>query len=149
MSRRCSTALWMSSSTGSRGESLPPPPSRAPATVAPRQASGTSRRTSNVVNHGGRCLAGRHDEGFEVEATDETLMRPAEIVGLDVALIPGEPEGRIRNLDHEEIEVGVRRQAFDLDGHDLQWADRVDTDESGGVGEADGHMDAFRQHQYE
>ena len=45
---QCSTALWMSSSTGSRGESLPPPPSRAPARVAPRQASGTSRRTSSA-----------------------------------------------------------------------------------------------------
>jgi hypothetical protein len=34
-------------------------------------------------------------------------------IGVNVADIPGEPERRVRNLNREQVEVGVRRQAFE------------------------------------
>src|SRR5204863_6033022 len=51
-----------------------------------------------------------NDGGFDAKAADEVAIADAIVVGLDVALIPGETEGRRRNLNDEEIEICVRRQ---------------------------------------
>ena len=58
-----------------------------------------------------RCWSGAlgHGERLNAEAPDELAVRLAVIVGFEVALVPGDAERLIRHLDHEEIEVGLRR----------------------------------------
>ena len=49
-------------------------------------------------------------------------------VGLHVALVPGQPEGTVRHLDDEEVELRLRRQSLGLDVHDLDRPLRGDAD---------------------
>jgi hypothetical protein len=53
------------------------------------------------VNDGSRLAARglRHGERLDVEAADELLVAMPLGVGLDVALVPGEAERRVRDLD--------------------------------------------------
>ena len=72
--------------------------------------------------HDGCFLAGRRlrdDEGLDVEAPDEFLVAFSLVVGLDVTLIPRQAKGRIGDLDHEEIELRVRRQPTHVHVHML------------------------------
>ena len=76
-----------------------------------RRIRGSIREGRPVVLDGG-FLAGRRlrdDERLDVEASDELLMTSSLRVGLDVALVPRQSKGRIGDLDHEEIELRVRR----------------------------------------
>src|SRR5262245_2481244 len=67
----------------------------------------------------------RHDECLDAEAADEPLVAVSLIVGLDGALIPGHPEGRIGKLDHKEVELRIRRQPRHLHVHHLDRSPRL------------------------
>jgi hypothetical protein len=62
-------------------------------------------------------------------------MAPAILVGLDVALIPGDPKWRFGDLDHKEIEFGLGWQALNRYFHDFDRADRRDSHVGGRVRE--------------
>ena len=64
----------------------------------------------------------RDDEGLFVEAADEGLAPAAVLVGFDGALIPGQPERRVRHLGDEHIEFGLRRQPLHRDVHHVDRA---------------------------
>src|SRR3989442_15443544 len=51
---------------------------------------------------------------------------PSPLIGLDVALIPGEAEGPRWDLQHEEREHSVRRQTLHLHVHPLVVSRRLD-----------------------
>ena len=80
-----------------------------------------------------RSGARSDDERLDVEATDELGASPPRRIGLDVALIPGQSERRVRHLDHEQVEVLPRRQSVHLHPHDLERAVRGDRDLAAGV----------------
>jgi hypothetical protein len=79
-------------------------------------------RERRLIVHDGRRLAAgrlRDDERLGAEDALEALVPFAVVVRLDVALVPGETERRRRQLEHEEVELGVRRQPRDVDVHPL------------------------------
>src|ERR1700730_16907150 len=57
-------------------------------------------------------------------------------IGEDVAVIPGEPERLVRNLNIEYDEVGVRRQAFDDSVKIFDYAEGVNGDSALGLRQA-------------
>jgi hypothetical protein len=70
------------------------------------------------MKHVGRgCLwdARGNNESLDIEPADEIPDALAGRIGINVADIPGEPERRVRNLNREQVEVGVRRQAINDD----------------------------------
>src|SRR5690348_13455609 len=54
---------------------------------------------------------GGNDEGFDVETPSKVLEGIAAVVGFYIPLIPGKPKRCVRNLNHEEVKVGIGRQA--------------------------------------
>src|SRR5262249_14448902 len=56
---------------------------------------------------GCRGDTGSDNEGLDVEAPPEILLPDAIVIGFDIALVPRQAEGCIRNLDHEKVETGV------------------------------------------
>jgi hypothetical protein len=73
------------------------------------------------MHYGSRLAAGvlRYDEGLDVEAADKFLVTYPLIIGLDVALVPGQAERRIGNLEHKEIELRIRWQSDHINIHYL------------------------------
>jgi hypothetical protein len=72
--------------------------------VSGHPAAAAYRR--RLVVHDGRVIAaGRDDERLDAEAPDEALAPVPGVVGLDVALVPGQAKGRVWNLDDEEVEL--------------------------------------------
>src|SRR5262245_12716378 len=86
------------------------------------------------------------DERLDVEAADEVPYRPADGVRLHVSLVPGQAEGGIGDLDHEDVELGVRWQADGFDVHDFYRAERVDRRVRQGGGNAVAGSGAGRPH---
>jgi hypothetical protein len=85
----------------------------------------TGIRKRAVENDRRRRAALRERERLYAEATEELLVAAAVLVGHDVTLVPGHAKRRRRNLDHEEIEIRVGRQAFDRDVHDIDGTARL------------------------
>src|SRR5580704_4638446 len=56
-----------------------------------------------------------NNERLDIEPADEIPDADAVRIGINVADIPGEPEGRVWNLNREQVELGVRRQVMDDD----------------------------------
>jgi hypothetical protein len=50
----------------------------------------------------------RYDERLNIEAAEKQLVTLSMFIGLDVALVPGQAEGRIGKLEHKEIELRIR-----------------------------------------
>src|SRR5215813_11271865 len=80
----------------------------------------------------------RYDECLNIEAADELPVAFPVLVGLDVALIPREAKGCIRDLDDEEVELGIWRQPADVDVHLLDWAQGFDSHTRACVGQTGG-----------
>src|SRR5262249_60647122 len=80
----------------------------------------------------------RDDERLDVEAADELPVAAAVGVGLDVALIPRHAEGPVRDLDDEEVEIGVRRQPADVDVHSFDRTFGLDPDMPDRAGQTTG-----------
>ena len=62
-------------------------------------------------NDRSRSHSGRHDKCFDVKAADELLGAISPRISFNVSLIPGKPKRRVGNLNHEEVKVGIGRQA--------------------------------------
>ena len=64
------------------------------------------------IVHDGRRLTSRwlrHDERLDAEAADEALPAFPLVIGLDVTLIPSQPERRIGELDYKKIKLRIWR----------------------------------------
>ncbi len=72
-----------------------------------------SRVVSEDDRRGGHT--GRNREGLLAEYADECAAAAAIAVCLNIALIPGQPERRSRDLDDKQVEVGIFRQVPDFD----------------------------------
>ena len=70
-----------------------------------------SGRTGDSVRRRQSCK--RKVEGTFAKTADERACTLAIIVGWNVAVIPGKPKWRVRDLDIEDDEICVRRQAPD------------------------------------
>ena len=62
------------------------------------------------VDDGCRRATRRDDKRLDAEAADERSVALTVGIGLDISLVPGQAERRVRNLDDKEIEVRIRRQ---------------------------------------
>lgn len=51
------------------------------------------------------AASGSHNEGLNAETANEIGNTSAVFIGSEVALIPGQPEGSIGQLDYESIEL--------------------------------------------
>src|SRR5215469_6177305 len=81
-----------------------------------------SRRIDGCVNRmydRSRTDSGCHDKGLSAEAANKVAYTSSSAVGLDVTLIPREAKRCIRQLNHEEVELCVWRQANHFDMHVL------------------------------
>ncbi|MBO0721694.1 MAG: hypothetical protein J2P41_12775 [Blastocatellia bacterium] len=85
---------------------------------------GCVRERLLVVHDGSRLAAGglRHDESLNIEAAEKLLMPLSILIGLDVALVPGQAERRIGKLEHKEIELSIRGETFHINAHQLHWS---------------------------
>jgi len=63
-----------------------------------------------VVDDRSRNDPGRYDECLNAEAADEVPVALSFVIGLDVALIPRQTKGSVRDLNDKEIELRIRRQ---------------------------------------
>ena len=95
-------------------------------------------KRSLVMNDRRPGGAGRDDEGLDAEPADERADPDTVLVGLNVALIPGQAEGRIGDLDHEKVEFGIRWQLLGDHRHLLDRSERMDGDAGPGPDEAVG-----------
>src|ERR1700740_1584068 len=78
---------------------------------------------------GGRSRSGRgcrNDESLDAKPTNESLMTDAQVVRLNIALVPRKAKWRLRYLDYKEIKVSVRGQTRYLNVHNFDWADVFD-----------------------
>ncbi|MGH7061769.1 MAG: hypothetical protein ACREFH_15380 [Stellaceae bacterium] len=73
----------------------------------------------------GRGRARGDKKRLSAEAADKIGHPLTLFSGLDVTLIPGEAKGRGRNLDQEDVEFRIGRQAEDFDVHGLDSVERV------------------------
>src|SRR6185369_1416228 len=89
-----------------------------------RSRHGIRRCVEGIRLRGG---AGRRSEDKKLAAENPTklLTAPALLVGHDIALIPGHPKGPRRNLQHEDGELRIRREAIYADLHTLVSPARV------------------------
>lgn len=83
----------------------------------------------------GRAARGR-GKGFNTETADEPFVSSPVFVGVDLSLIPGHTEGRLGDLDDEELELCVWGQTLYRDFHDLDGPGWCDLDRAAGAGEA-------------
>ena len=75
-----------------------------------------------------------HRDGvLKGDAKIELGVTAAVPVGGEVALVPRHAKGRFRNLQHEEIEVCVGRQALDADVHDFDGSRRSHPHSGAGI----------------
>ena len=56
----------------------------------------------------GGAAARRDDEGFDAKPADKIGNADASLVSREIALIPGQAKGRIRQLKNEGIELCLR-----------------------------------------
>src|ERR1700752_1010985 len=61
-----------------------------------------------------RGNTGRDNKGLDTKAADKLARAVAFGVGFNISLIPRQPKRCIWNLNYEQIENGVRREACDL-----------------------------------
>src|ERR1700749_2406544 len=69
---------------------------------------------------------GRDNKSLDTEAAYKLARASAIRVGFNVPLIPRQPKRCIGYLNYEQIEVGIRRQAFNFYLHDFDWSDETD-----------------------
>jgi len=67
-----------------------------------------------------------HNEGFNAEPANEVRNPLAVFVRREVSLVPRQTKGRVRELDYERVEFGLRWQTAGLQVHDFHIAQRVD-----------------------
>src|SRR4029079_6472154 len=67
-----------------------------------------------------------NDEGFNAEPANEVGNPLAVFVSREVALVPGQTKGSVRELYYERVKFGLRRQAAGFQVHDFHIAQRVD-----------------------
>src|SRR5215472_4632898 len=95
-----------------------------------------SRRITACVHrmyHGSRTASGCHNKGLDAEAANKIAYASSVSVGLDVTLIPGQTEGRIRQLNHEEVEFSVSWQPSHFHVHVLHRTKRTNGHTPGGI----------------
>src|ERR1043166_1806015 len=85
-----------------------------------------------------RCWANSlsDDEGLAAEDAHKVSTALPLVIGLDVALIPGEAEGPRWDLQHEEREPSMRRQTLYLPVHPLILSRRLDRHVPGRIRQA-------------
>jgi hypothetical protein len=87
-----------------------------------RRRVGIRIRNRLVVHNRSGTASWRDNEGFNAETANEIGNSPAVFVGREVALIPGQAERSIGQLDDESVELRLRWQAGCFQVHDFNIA---------------------------
>src|SRR5215469_598774 len=75
---------------------------------------------------GSRRNTRRDNKCLDTKAAYKLARAVAERIGLDVPLVPRQPKRCIWYLNYEQIEIGIRRQAFNRYLHDFDWSNGTD-----------------------
>jgi len=90
------------------------------------EVSGRVGKRGSRENNRCRGASRSDDERFNAEPAGEIADTISVSVGVDVALVPGKAEGRVRNLNNEDVELRVGWKAGDFHVHTLDRVQGVD-----------------------